>query len=1279
MTRSAEGLDVTRAVEVIAEPAEGPGRRGSGYRVTGGTVLTAAHVVAAASAVRVRCNADTAEEWTRDAHVIGTDGDLALLAVDRSDELAPVRYGRVPERDAVIACTGLGFPRFKLRDDASGSYRDLCHLLGSAPVLSNRRSGTLEITVASPPEPDPDPARSAWEGMSGAPVFAAGRLIAVVTANHALEGAGRLAAHRIDTLYGDGDATLRAALGLPARAEDLPDVLPPVPRSLVLEAHQAEVASIAPLHMVGRDAELAELTEFCSGPDPYLWWQAGPWAGKTALASSFAAAPPDGVRVVSFFVTARLAGQADATALSASLIRQLAEIAERPLSPGAGGPGLLTLLLTEAAERCARRGERLVLVVDGLDEDQGARPSVAALLPRRPPDNLRVLVTSRHHPGLPDDVPGDHPLRTCRIRHLEPSAYAQDLGFRARAELQDLIRSGPDGYEVVALITASGGGLTPADLAVLTRRRHHEVAWHIDSVFGRAFTSRTTGDEQVLLFAHETLRATAEQLLGPELTECHDRLHDWARQYRDRGWPDDTPRYLLEPYARLLAAREDTDRLAELALDRRRHERMLARFGTDRAALAEIAAAAELLADVEDLTRPTLLVLERRRLDERSYEVPRELAAVWARLGYFGHAAELSEFLYEDPLADYALALVEAGQYEDAAEAVRRRPDYELLVVWAALLRRAVTEDPDQVAAWTADALATMEAMPSFGLTLDLFADLLDVLSPYPAHSAMILEKARALTEDLEPAWSESALDRLLFTLAAAPDDADRALRAVEEARRAFDALAESRRAHYSGVLVCGLLRAAVVVGPTWTAEQVGAEIDAVMEGSRSGRPTYWRPRGLSVLAETDPSRAARWARECLADFLAREAEEPTTVDDWEYDPDLIHGWRQLLDVLVRTGRHEDVRELLLRHRGLLLQPRLEACCALVRHGPEDDGEKRLLLLRGAGEARRSEYGPHLLARLAAAASVTADRALAVELATEAEQAAREHPSYDTWQVTRTDLARALMRLGRLDEAEEVYRAGGVPASLRADLALAHSRTSPGATLRLLDGIDDRARWQDTDGRSLEKITNADLAKASAALEDLHPDRAAALLERAVTRAQGRANADKRWQGLIDVVAFAAPKRAERVLADLAEELRTAEDWPPMRRYGLARALLPLDPGRAARLLGRVSHAHREEFRSVDRVAVLAVTEPALAAEAAERMLEDDSISWLMDELAEALLGDPRCPGDPALRPLARRCARAALAGTHWAEALPPLAELEPEAVLAVHERLRELGALEPR
>ena len=35
---------------------------------------------------------------------------------------------------------------------------------------------------------------------------------------------------------------------------------------------------------------------------------------------------------------------------------------------------------------------------------EGSKPSIAALLPRNPHDAVRILVTSRPHPGIPDDV-----------------------------------------------------------------------------------------------------------------------------------------------------------------------------------------------------------------------------------------------------------------------------------------------------------------------------------------------------------------------------------------------------------------------------------------------------------------------------------------------------------------------------------------------------------------------------------------------------------------------------------------------------------------------------------------------------------------------------------------------------------------------------------------------------------------------------------------------------------------------------------------------------------
>ena len=73
-------------------------------------------------------------------------------------------------------------------------------------------------------------------------------------------------------------------------------------------------------------------------------------------------------------------------------------------------------LWQQAADRAARSGRHLLLVVDGLDEDllPPGSPSVASLLPLLAGAHAHVLVASRPHPGLPDDVPGGHPLSWAR-------------------------------------------------------------------------------------------------------------------------------------------------------------------------------------------------------------------------------------------------------------------------------------------------------------------------------------------------------------------------------------------------------------------------------------------------------------------------------------------------------------------------------------------------------------------------------------------------------------------------------------------------------------------------------------------------------------------------------------------------------------------------------------------------------------------------------------------------------------------------------------------------
>ena len=142
-----------------------------------------------------------------------------------------------------------------------------------------------------------------------------------------------------------------------------------VARSAYLEQVR-RIAPPDPPGLLDRDAELAELARFCLDPDgaSYTWWRAGPWAGKSALLSTFVLRPPPEVaerlRIVSFFITARLAAQDTRDAFTGVLLEQSAALLGLP---AARREACLLDLLSQAAVARQEAGRRLVLVVDGLD------------------------------------------------------------------------------------------------------------------------------------------------------------------------------------------------------------------------------------------------------------------------------------------------------------------------------------------------------------------------------------------------------------------------------------------------------------------------------------------------------------------------------------------------------------------------------------------------------------------------------------------------------------------------------------------------------------------------------------------------------------------------------------------------------------------------------------------------------------------------------------------------------------------------------------------------
>ena len=103
--------------------------------------------------------------------------------------------------------------------------------------------------------------------------------------------------------------------------------------ALVRSAYLEQVRRIAPPQLHDRDGELAELAAFCTEPgrEPYAWWRAPAWAGKSALMSWFVLHPPPGVQMVSFFVTARYKGQDDRDAFTDAVMEQLADLLGEPI------------------------------------------------------------------------------------------------------------------------------------------------------------------------------------------------------------------------------------------------------------------------------------------------------------------------------------------------------------------------------------------------------------------------------------------------------------------------------------------------------------------------------------------------------------------------------------------------------------------------------------------------------------------------------------------------------------------------------------------------------------------------------------------------------------------------------------------------------------------------------------------------------------------------------------------------------------------------------------
>jgi hypothetical protein len=416
------------------------------------------------------------------------------------------------------------------------------------------------------------------------------------------------------------------------------------------EAYKADALALLPGQFLDREAEQAELIDLAMS-DGYAWYQGSPWTGKSALMAWLVANTPPSIRMACFFVNSRIPGEADSNAFTRAMVRQLARIANIEIGseiPGEARSGQLAHILSCAAKVVNNSDQRLVIVVDGLDEDQGHSPSIAYTLPRRLPAGVRIIVSSRPYPLLPSDVPGDHPLRACRPRTLEPSPHAIKIRDNAAYEIARHLNISKYREIVGLLVAAGGGGLSSADLAELTGAQssasitdlmHTELGRIID-----VLPRNSQIAQPAWMLAHDMLLRTAKDRLDEELPRYLGQINQWADCYRQEHWHASTPDYLLHSYTHMLLGVGDLGRAVELAIDHQRHELIFRRTNTDAVTLNEIASVQLSLrqGDDQDLKALAKLAFHKFSIRARSAALPDDLPLVWAELGDLDRAEALA-------------------------------------------------------------------------------------------------------------------------------------------------------------------------------------------------------------------------------------------------------------------------------------------------------------------------------------------------------------------------------------------------------------------------------------------------------------------------------------------------------------------------------------------------------------------------------------------------------------------------------------------------------------
>ena len=270
-------------------------------------------------------------------------------------------------------------------------------------------------------------------------------------------------------------------------------------------------------HFAGREGLIAELDDFLAEqPCGYFVVEAPAGLGKTALMAHLVATR-GWVHHFSELAPGEAAIAAARMSLAAQLIRayDLREGAGSVLSEAAASRlDFLRGLLSDAALRL-EAGEKLVFVVDALDES-GTRPGENVLgLPRLLPEGVFAVVSKR---PVPVELYTDSPRRTVQI---EPGSDANLDDIRAYltavapAQLVEPLLARSGGLWIYVRYALQGGALDPDALPQGLWGWYHRF-WH---TWARTHAADWPGVHLPLLAA---LAAARESLTLPELSRFAD-------------------------------------------------------------------------------------------------------------------------------------------------------------------------------------------------------------------------------------------------------------------------------------------------------------------------------------------------------------------------------------------------------------------------------------------------------------------------------------------------------------------------------------------------------------------------------------------------------------------------------------------------------------------------------------------------------------------------------------------------------------------------------------